>query len=577
MTSSSMIPRGSEAFRWACRSWLGAVLGLGLGGCTVVLDHDPKQCETTSDCTDRGLTDTVCSAENTCVRNLDYCATNSECIDRAGRAEFICDKTVNRCVELTSKQCPRILPRSKKAEDYLRSENVLVLGLEGIPNAQLPLLSHANALELAQDDFETVEGGLPGLNGEKRHVVMVSCELSPFDTAGLKTSMDHLIKNLHVPIIYGPFPLNFMSIALPIAIENDVMLFTGGYEIGDNFQDNPARIGILFNNNYSANILAPTSGKLLSNVIEPMIRMDHALAASDSIKVAVVRSGDTAQEGLVSELFRSLKYNGKTAAQNRVNDDYAEFDFGPLADPMVNSNVLDAALKVAEYKPNVVVLTSAAEQAIPLILAIEAAYPDVAHYINPPSAIFPALQDWVGSDETRRRRVWNVLGGQSYEDIDYQRLVSRLESTYPDGPKGLLYAGFVGAPSYDQYYFTMYGIHANWVAGPNLTPRPETGSNIGEMMLTKLTDGQYFKDPRGPANSILPVTSKLLKGESVVVKGAFTDSRFDQSGNLSTKGIVMCLKPKAEIDLHPDEPFQQTGLFYDPATGELTGTNSCFE
>jgi hypothetical protein len=386
-----------------------------------------------------------------------------------------------------------------------------------------------------------------------------------------------LIKNLHVPIIYGPFPLNFMSIALPIAIENDVMLFTAGYEIGDNFQDNPARIGILFNNNYSANILAPTSGKLLSNVIEPTIRKDRSLAASAKIKVAVVRSGDTAQEGLVSELFRSLNFNAKTAAQNRVAGDYAEFDFGQLADPMVNSNVLDAALKVAEYKPDVVVLTSAAEQAIPLILAIEASFPDVVHYINPPSAIFPALQDWVGADETRRRRIWNVLGGQDYADIDYQRLVSRLESVYPDGPKGLLYAGFVGAPSYDQYYFTMYGIHANWVAGPNHTPRPETGSNIGEMLLTKLTDGEYFKDSRGPANSILPVTSRLLQGDSVVVKGAFTDSRFDQNGNLSTKGIVMCLKPKAEIDLNPDEPFQQTGLFYDPALDELTGENTCFE
>ena len=566
---------------WAATLRAGRVLAVlgatGTLGCTLILDHSSDQCTTTEDCLDRGLTDTVCSADATCVRSLDYCDTNSQCIDRAGRAEFVCDHESHRCVELTSRECPRLVPRTKDTEDYLRSENVLLLGIEGIPNAQAPLLSHVNALELAEGDFETVTGGIPGPNGEKRHVVMVSCELDPFDVNGFRRSMNHLIEDVRVPIIYGPFPLNFMSIALPMAIDNDVMLFTAGYEIGDNFQDNPARVGLLFNNNYNANVLGPTAALLLKQELEPTIRNDEMLEDDDTIRVAVVRSGDTAQEGLVSQLFSLLEYNGKSAAQNRIADDYKEFDFGELADPMVKANVLDTALKVAEYKPHVVILTSAAEQAIPLILAIEENYPDVAHYINPPSAIFPALQEWVGSDDTRRRRIWNMVGGQDYADIDYQRLVTRLESTYPDGPKGLLFAGYVGAPTYDEYYFTMYGIFANWVAGPGGTPRPETGSNIGEMLLTRLTMGEYFDDPRGPANSILPVTNRLLQGESVIVKGAFTDSRFDETGNLATKGVVMCLKPKAEIDANPEDPFQQTGLFYDPTTGELTGENTCFE
>ena len=119
---------------------------------------------------------------------------------------------------------------------------------------------------------------------------MVSCELEPFQTQALRTSMDHLINVVKTPVIFGPFPLNFMSIALPIAIENDVMLFTGGYEIGDNFQDNPARIGILFNNNYSANVLVPTSNKLLTKVLEPTIREDLQLDEDEPIRVAVVRS-----------------------------------------------------------------------------------------------------------------------------------------------------------------------------------------------------------------------------------------------------------------------------------------------
>ena len=558
-----------------CALWLGALLP----GCTAIVDYESEQCSNTEDCLDRGLADTVCNADKMCVRNLDFCQTNAECIDRAGRAEFICDKTVNRCVELTTKECPNLLPRNNKVDAYLRSENVLLLGLEGIPNAQAPLLSHANALELAQDDFETTQGGIPGPNGEKRHVVMVSCELEPFQTQALRTSMDHLINVVKTPVIFGPFPLNFMSIALPIAIENDVMLFTGGYEIGDNFQDNPARVGILFNNNYSANVLVPTSNQLLTKVLEPTIRQDLQLDDDEPIRVAVVRSGDTAQEGFISELFGTMEYNGLSAAENNIEGNYEEFDFGPLADPMVSGNVIDTALKVAEYEPHVVVLTFSAEQAIPLILAIEDAYPDIAHYINPPSAVFPALQTWVGSDLSRKRRVWNVLGGQDYADRDYQRLVNRLESVYPDGPKGLLFAGYVGAPSYDQYYFTMYGIHANWVAGPDGTPLPETGSNIGHAMLTKLTSGMYFNDSRGPQNSILPVTSRLLRGESVIVKGAFTDSRFDGSGNLSTKGIVMCLRTAEGIAENPEDPFMQSGLFYDPTTKELTGldNNKCLD
>ena len=64
-----------------------------------------------------------------------------------------------------------------------------------------------------------------------------------------------------------------------------------------------------------------------------------------------------------------------------------------------------------------------------------------------------------------------------------------------------------------------------------------------------------------------------------MVKGAFTDSNFDGSGNLSTKGIVMCLRTAEDIADNPEDPFMQSGIFYNPTTGKLDGLdkNKCLE
>ncbi len=114
--------------RWT--RWAGlfvAILGVGasLSSCNFIVDTSTDQCETTSDCLNKGpaFANSVCTAEKVCSSGGD-CSTNQECITRNKGAPAICRRPEGTCIALKTKECTEVFP-----EDALVEDQTVVLGL----------------------------------------------------------------------------------------------------------------------------------------------------------------------------------------------------------------------------------------------------------------------------------------------------------------------------------------------------------------------------------------------------------------------------------------------------------------
>jgi hypothetical protein len=126
------------------------------------------------------------------------CSSHAECIDRHDGKPFICRK--DACVQVTTDECPVLLPRVG-ALDYLRRESPMLLG--GFANVEAPFFEDTATVnwDLAFSEFHgaTSEGRAFG----ERPVVAVVCNSS--DEAFMP-ALRHLTLELGVPGVLSTLP-----------------------------------------------------------------------------------------------------------------------------------------------------------------------------------------------------------------------------------------------------------------------------------------------------------------------------------------------------------------------------------
>src|SRR5438552_812889 len=83
----------------ALAAWL-----TSLSSCSLALDKDPDQCQTTQDCLAKGFTGLVCSDQHVCAKQ-GGCATNQECIDANSGAPYYCRQDNRTCIPLKTDIC----------------------------------------------------------------------------------------------------------------------------------------------------------------------------------------------------------------------------------------------------------------------------------------------------------------------------------------------------------------------------------------------------------------------------------------------------------------------------------------
>jgi hypothetical protein len=111
------------------------------------------------------------------------------------------------------------------------NDSAIVLGLITPFGTDLVGVYSERAVKLAQEDFTMSVPGIPSFDGSgmPRPVIFVSCDEFAYGPAGAIRGAQHLVNDLQVPIILGPYS-NAMY-----PVYSEVLLPGGTMELSPNF------------------------------------------------------------------------------------------------------------------------------------------------------------------------------------------------------------------------------------------------------------------------------------------------------------------------------------------------------
>ncbi len=545
---------------FSCLTWGAAIACVAVPGCTFFVKNDASQCATDKDCTSRGpaFEGTFCSAGGICQSNASYCFSNQQCIDRAKGGPAICRKSTDHtCVSILSPECARIIGDTAD----LKNDDVVVLGTIMMPSWNPLLKAAEDTIELAMTDLKTTAGGLKATNGSgtPRPVVVAACDIALSEQEKNRPASDHLIGDLHVPVMFGPLPAVWINYAFQksLATTPKTVIITPSAATGAELTKAPGRRGVFFRSGYTATSVAATVSQLVPNFIEPAVRQQRGISPSTPIRYAVVGTGRGPEGDIISSIYDRLVFNGKTAPENGAN--YKEFSYGDPSQADFDTKLADVLVGVQAFQPDIVFLIG--NQEIPSVLIqIDKLGIPSPHFIG--TADFLGTNDvpnYVGTDETIRRRIWILQPGRGSQSPEVARFFQRLGAAYPEDVPNEL-----AALTLDTTYMSLYAMAS---AGD----RPVTPEIVGDALLTKLNVGAPIAV--GPAD-MLNALGTLEAGGTISFHGTEVNGNFDDNGDIPVNYQVFCVDSEAtSSDLIG---FKPTGITYDPVTDKLTGTNTCF-
>jgi hypothetical protein len=477
---------------------------------------DPtNRCLADPDCTAKDPGSRCDLVKHACVRIESFCATNAECIQRAG-ANYTCTKTPNpqdnHCTALLSPECSTILAD----EGDLANDDVLILGLPWPGETWGPaFIGGAKAVDMARKDFKRVSGGLPALPGKKgpRPIAVVECDIPQPDPTKYMPAIDHLV-NVGVKAFIGPVMSEWISYGLLHALPQNIAIFS---------PDSPSQ-GLQGDTHslYFTNGTPPggsTVRSLLVSVHEDILRSE---GKTGDVKVAMVASGLAFEAGITKFIHDTLSFNGKSAADNGAN--YIEADYGDVnAEGGAASPRLAAAVQqIIAFNPDIVVMTGRANE-----LAIKA-IEKVIHprYALPTVNQTDSLAKFLDTQPNGLKRVLGERSGRVSTDTRVTTFNQRFNGTYPEA-KG---QAVLAALMYDLFYYVAY-------AAAGVGAQPIDGTSLGTTVLNR------FRVGGAPVSTspdkIFATFQALEAGNNVDMDGVASVGVFKPDGTLSYADLVV--------------------------------------
>ena len=546
----------SKALALACGAaalWMAGAAS----SCTLIADPDVTQCARDQDCerfgsglvcsqhvcamaeheagpADAGLSDAANDAGIEPDGGALPCASGSDC---PGGAPHIC--RAQRCVQLTSSDCPEVVPASAVRDDALFVGFMAPLRGEFASLGQ-PIEQGA---ELALEEIESYAKGLPlGTSGARRKLAMVVCH----DLDDPLRAARHLIDDLEVPAIVGPaFSGVVLDVATEAAIPSGTLLLSASATspaLTDLADD-----GLVWRTAPSDAIQAVPLATLVERD-EARVRLEQGLDALEPIRVAVVAKGEAYGQGLFEALLAGLRFNGKTAAENGGNFlpiTYADPAAGPVDyAPHVSS--------IVDFAPHVLVLLGTSEIVSELIEPVEAAWAGGPgpYYLVPDGGHDPRILTATEGNASLRTRVRGTVPGQKGEA--FADFALRFRARFDAEP------GSFADSSYDAAYLLAYAIvHA--------AAEEPTGAQIA-LGLGQLSLGAKVLAGPGGLNAGI---ASLRAGTAIDFAGAAGSHDFDPSTGEAPADIdIWCVTETAG-----SARFQSSGEYYDAQLAALAGDN----
>lgn len=528
-----------------CKLWLMACVLVLAPSCSLVLESQPRQCESNEDCRAKGgaFAEASCN-EGMCIApdaSSAQCQTSSEC---GAQGKAICRN--GACTPLLSTECTSVL-----GEPASGVEPVLLgalLPLSG-PNAAIGTAVQ-NGCRMAIDEINAVANGLPVGQGAPRPLRLVVCD----DASDPARAIGHL-HGLAVPAIVGAVTEGVTATAVASIAASDLLLMTPADRSGLAALDDKR---LIWRTGPADWYQALAISRHVED-LEAQVRSTLGVAPSEPIKLAVVHSGDARGVALQAEVALRAQFNGKPALEN--GDSFVVTSYGDPSAPqsqLEQSCAVSAAI-VLNTRPHILVLAGGAEGVKNVLGYVEQNWTAMVSYkplvIATDQAKVDALLQLASSLPDLRSRLSGAAPGTSNPAfLTFQQSYSQRFAV--DDPR-LLEA----SAAYDAVYASAYA----WVASGETSP---TGTKLADSIGSLVPPASAL--PAGSA-SLLSGFDALRAGKSIDMAGASGPLDFDLgTGDASSDIQIWC------VDGSGGSPsFKDSGRFLDAESGLLTGILSC--
>jgi branched-chain amino acid transport system substrate-binding protein len=416
------------------------------------------------------------------------------------------------------------------------------------------------AVDLARADFaEMLRGTNARPDAPGAHpLAIVACD----DAADAPRAAHHLVDDVGVPAVIGFRTSNeVIDLATSIFVPHGVLVLAAlnTSPIIASLPRAPGQPRVVFRTTYSSAQAAAPIGLLVADVLEPEIRRQSGvLRGGEPLRVALVRQDDAAGIGFADALFRSLRYNGRSALENESS--YREFVYAfDTGDRTAQPDFGQIAERLAAFAPHVIIHFGADEAFLRVAEPLEGAWKGSAprpRYVKP-NAPGREVLAFLGRSAERRRRFFSLTSVSATPAN--ARFVARYDEVYTEQ----VTRTFSPNSSYDAFYVLAYATFA-------LGREGVTGTSLARAVGRLLPPGRLIDV--GPSG-IFDALNTLAEGGNVDLNGATGHLDFDmETGDAPVDLAVLCVKGGAK---GADVDSVESGLTYDATAGVLRGSLHC--
>jgi serine/threonine protein kinase len=480
------------------------------------------------------------------------CVSNTACTAANGGRPSIC-RHDKGCVTLASEDCSVLADARALEEDDTVWIGTMFpkVGADylefGRPNHQ--------AAELARRDFAQTMSGLNEQN-RARQFGIVACD----DGTDALRAATHLVDEVGVPAVIG-----FRSSVEAIELSNSLfvprrvvaMVANNANPLVTTVPQPPDGPRMVWRTTANNNDVAHALSAFTEAVLEPRIRSGAvALKATEAVRVALLRPKNTAGAAFSDAVFRSVRFNGKSALANG-------YDFRELTYDDTNAEK-DAAAMLGEllrFVPHVVLYAGGAAIVRDVFGPLEERWPTGAR-VRPRYASVAMLTaealTFLGTNADRRHRFFGVTPVSMTEAN--ARFVMHYSETFDDK----VTRSYAPNTIYDAFYLLAY---ATFTVAPG---QPVTGPALARGFERLVPPGRRVEVG---LPGIFEVFRTLRDGQRVDLTGATGDLDFDLgTGEAPFDYSILCAQVDAAGKAHDGV---DSGLVYRAATGKLEGAMTC--
>ena len=380
------------------------------------------------------------------------CTSNAACSKERGQ-QAICRRDVG-CIDLKSQDC------EVYADDAaLASDDTVWIGTM-FPttgdDATTFGLSNTRAVDLARRDFAQIMAGV----SSARRFGLVACD----DAVDPRRAATHLVDRVGVPAVIGfHASVEAIDLATSLFLPKRVLVVAAlnTNPLVTAVPQPPDEPRLVWRTTYNSAGTAAALSALVGDVLEPQLHLPRTM------RVALLRPKNAAGAAFSEAFFKTLRFNGKSALDNRY--DFRELTFE--SDKADNNPEYAAILKeLSGFTPDVIVYSGGTSLISGVFAPLEESWPRTAtHRPRYASiALLPReLLDYVGKNTELRKRFFGVTPVSTTPPN--ARFVMHYNEAFPDKITRTI------APnsSYDAFYLLAYASYAlksrEAVTGPSLS------------------------------------------------------------------------------------------------------------